>query len=103
MKNEDFLIAKDKTSYSVNFDIKGRVDSNSAPILQCKLNEAIKSGVKKIVLDMSQVEFLSSAGIRVIIKTYRDITKAGGTLGIEKPSESVKNVLGMAALNELLV
>ena len=103
MKKEAFLITKDETLDGLTFTIKGRIDSVYASPIQEKMDEAIKDGVKKIVLNMREVEFLSSAGIRVILKTYRDINKAGGTFGIEKPSERVKNVLGMTALNELLV
>ncbi|MCL2043589.1 MAG: STAS domain-containing protein [Treponema sp.] len=103
MKIEDSIIMNDETPDGVLFTIKGRIDSVYALPIQEKLEEAIKNGVTKIILNMSQVEFLSSAGIRVILKTHRDLKKAGGTFGIEKPSSNVKNVLGMAALNELLI
>ena len=87
----------------LRFIIKGRVDSVYAMPIQNTLDEAINGGVKKIILNMSQVKFLSSAGIRMILLTHRTLTKAGGSLGIERPSENVKNVLGMAALDELLI
>ena len=103
MKNEEFTIKKEKIPGGLRFIIRGRVNSINAPGIQHKLDEAIKDGEKKIVLDMGLVEFLSSAGIRVILKTHKDITKAGGTFGIEQASESVKNVLGMVALGEMLL
>ena len=103
MKIEASNIMKDETPDGLRFTIKGRVDSVYALPIQEKLEEAIKNGVTKIILNMSQVEYLSSAGIRVILKAHRDVKKAGGTFGIEKPSSNVKNVIGMAALNELLV
>ena len=103
MKKDNFYITKEETPEGLRFIINGRVDSVNSPALQCELDKAVKDGVKRIVLYMYKVKFLSSAGIRMILITHRNITKAGGTFGIERPSENVKNVLGMAALDELLV
>ena len=103
MNKEEFTITKEKIPGGLRFIILGRVNSINAPTIQHKLEEALKDGVKKIVLDMGLVEFLSSAGIRVILKTHKDLKKEGGTFGIEQASENVKNVLGMVALGEMLV
>lgn len=82
---------------------KGRIDSNSADTLLEKLETALNEGKKAIVLNMSQIEYLSSIGIRVILKIFKQIKEEGGTFNIERPSNIVKNVLGMVALKELLV
>ena len=103
MKKDEFTITKEETAEGLRFTVEGRVDSINSPTLQSELDKAVKDGAKRIVLYMYKVEFLSSAGIRVILKTHKDITKAGGSLAISHPSANVKNVLGMAALNELLV
>ena len=103
MKIDDSMLTTDETPDGLLFTIKGRIDSVYALPIQEKLEEAVKNGVTSIILNMSQVEYLSSAGIRVILKAHRDLKKAGGTFGIEKPSSNVKNVIGMAALDELLV
>ena len=102
MKNGDFLITEDSTPDIVNLFIKGRIDFANSSAFQYQLEKNIKNGVKKIVANMSQVEFLSSAGIRVILLTHKTMLKTGGSFGIEEPSECVKNVLNMVALNELL-
>jgi anti-anti-sigma factor len=52
---------------------------------------------------MSQVEYLSSIGIRVVLKIFKISKEQGGTFNIEKPSKIVRNVLGMVALEEMLV
>ena len=103
MKNEEFVMTKSETPNGVRFTIKGRVNSTNVTEIQYKLEKALKDGEKNIIINMFQVNFLSSAGIRVILKTHKDATRVGGYLGIEKPSENVRNVLGMTALNEMLV
>ena len=107
MKDEALLITEEKDNEKddgvVMFILQGRVDSNSSEVLNFRLERALNEGDKQLILNMSQVEYLSSAGIRVILNTYKNAKKAGGKLGIEKPSQSVRNVLGMTALDEMLI
>ena len=103
MKVDDIEITKEKEGSRVRFILRGRISLTNAPTLQFKLEEALKIGENDIVLNMSQISFLSSAGIRVILKTHKRALEVGGSFGIEDPSENVKNVLGMTALDELLV
>ena len=83
--------------------IVGRIDTVNAGKFESKLGQAIKDGQNSVVLNMNQVEFLSSTGIRVILKYYKLLKGSNGKLRIEEPSECVVNVLGMAVLDEILV
>ena len=103
MNDKDFEITKQETGNGVKFVLKGRLNSASANELQYVLDKALREEQINIVLNMLKVEYLSSAGIRVILKAYKDSKGAGGTFGIEMPSENVRNVLGMAALGEMLI
>jgi anti-anti-sigma factor len=91
------------TQEGVRLTIHGHVDSNNAVALGCALDKALKEGQSTIILNMLQVDFLCSTGIRVILKAYKEAQTAGGRLSIEEPSECVRNVLGVVALNEMLV
>ena len=103
MGNEDFTIIKEVNPEGIRFTIKGRINSINVPMLQHKIDEAIRDQEIYMILNMGAVEYLSSAGIRVILKTHKDLTRLGGQFGIEQPSENVRNVLGMAALDEMLI
>ena len=91
---------KDEICY---ISLRGRVDSNSSDLLLTKLETAIEEGHKNIILNMFHVDYLSSIGIRIILKNYKRLSEEGGALKIEHPSETVKNLLGMVALKEMLV
>jgi len=97
------IITQEKTSEGVKLTLQGRVDSTTAIKLGNELEQAIKDGHTNIILNMLQVEYLCSTGIRAILKAYKEVKTAGGSFGVESPSECVKNVLGMAALTEMLV
>lgn len=103
MKDDELEITEDRSPGASKFTIKGRVNASSADILLFKLDSAIKEGHKNIILNMSHVDYLSSIGIRVLLKTYKQAAEANGKFRIERPSEIVKNVLGMAALKDMMV
>ena len=100
---KDFEISEDQTPEGVKLSIAGRINSLSADELQHELEKALNNGEKNIILNMLRVIYLSSAGIRVILKTYKDTKEAGAKFRIEMPSENVRNVLGMTALDEVLI
>ena len=52
-------------------EISGRLDSSTAPKLAELLNSIMENGRYKIALDLSKVEFLSSAGLRVFVNTQK--------------------------------
>ena len=103
METDDFSIVQKESSEGIKFILKGHMDYAKSEELQIKLDETIKNGSNKIILNMHQVDYLCSTGIRVILKTYKDAKNAGGSFGIEMPSERVRNVLGMVALDEMLI
>lgn len=49
----------------------GRIDSSTAPRLQSVMNEVIDEGIYKVVLDMTNVEFISSAGLWVLVNAQK--------------------------------
>lgn len=99
----DLTISKDSMEDGVKLFARGRVNTNNASELQYEFEMAMNEGQKNIIINMSQVEYLSSTGIRVILKAYREAADAGIKLAIERPSEIVRNVMGIAALNELII
>ena len=102
-QSKNMEITQEKTSAGIRLTIQGRIDSTNSVKFGHELEQVIKDGHTNIILNMLQVEFLCSTGIRVILKAYKEAKTAGGGFGIEMPSECVKNVLGMVALNEMLV
>ena len=103
MNKEDFEITKNDIPGGVKFIVRGRVNSTNADELLLELEGVLNNGQNNIIMNMLMVEYLSSAGIRVILKTYKNAKEAGGKFCIEMPSENVRNVLGMTALDEMLI
>jgi anti-sigma B factor antagonist len=81
--------------------VSGRVDSSNAPQLDQKLKELRNEGHENLVLDLSEVEYMSSAGLRAIVSALRDCKKHGGDLCLVSPSPRVAEVLELAGLTSL--
>jgi anti-anti-sigma factor len=78
---------------------KGRVDSNTAPELEAALIKLQGEGRTHIVLDLSEVEFLSSAGLRVMVSTMKNLRKGTGDLVVACPNPRAREVLRLAGLD----
>lgn len=76
---------------------KGRVDSYTAPQLADTFDQITDSGRYKLVLDMSALDFLSSAGLRVLINTQKNCKRYNrGELVLVKIPENIYAALDLA-------
>ncbi|GAB4555162.1 MAG: STAS domain-containing protein [Anaerolineae bacterium] len=82
-------------------EVSGRVDSTNATKLGESLNEQIDAGRTQLVMDLSHVEYISSAGLREIVSAAKKVRAAGGDLRLASLSPKVKDVLELAGLIEL--
>ena len=78
----------------------GRIDTVSAPELERKLNEAL-DGVSALVFDMSAVDYVSSAGLRVILKAQKLMTHRG-RMKLTGVNESVMEVFDITGFADIL-
>ena len=81
--------------------IAGRVDSATAPKMDAEL-EKIVSENKKIVLDLKDVAYMSSAGVRAIVKALRHAHKRGGRLKLARPSDPIVEILHTIGMMEVV-
>ena len=81
--------------------VSGRVDSNTSPDLEAALEERMAEGRYNLVVDLSDVNYLSSAGLRTLVSALRTCKKKGGDVRIASPSERVFEVMALAGLDSL--
>lgn len=76
-------------------EMSGDIDGKTAPIVQEKIRrEGLKPGAKTI-LDMSKVEYMSSAGLRVLLSIHRQAAASNNALKIVGISEDIKETMSM--------
>ena len=85
----------------VTLEITGRLDTTTAPNLESVINE-LSVDTKEIIFDMSGVEYISSAGIRVLLGAYKKMNTNQGKMRIEKANDMVREVFEMTGLSDML-
>ncbi len=79
---------------SVIAAIEGSIDSKTAPDLQSSILPVINES-NKVILDMTKVEFVSSAGLRVLLMVYRQLKTRDGKVVLVGVSDDIKDVMHM--------
>ena len=75
-------------------EIAGDIDSNTAPQAQERILPLVQPG-SKILLDMSGVEYMSSAGLRMLLSMYRQISRGDGGIVLVGLSEEIKDTMSV--------
>lgn len=80
----------------------GRVDTDTAPELEKTFAEILSEGTSNIVFDMSDVTFLSSRGIWVILEALKACRKENGNLVLANVSDNIKESLELAGVEHFV-
>jgi anti-sigma B factor antagonist len=80
----------------------GRLDANNAGHLNDYINRIVREGSYHILLDLSGIEYLSSAGIRSLVGQYKNLKAVNGHFCILAMSDSVRQVLNMVGMADML-
>ncbi|MBI4243510.1 MAG: STAS domain-containing protein [Planctomycetes bacterium] len=81
--------------------IKGFLDAYTYTQLEQTIKELFDTKVYKIVFDLSELEYISSAGASVFIGAHGIATEHDGAIVLLKPSKNVKQVLSLLGLNNI--
>lgn len=74
----------------------GRIDTTTAPMLERHLVALLTGGERRIVVDFSGVDYISSAGLRVLLLLARRVQEANGRLALCAMGEPVRQVFHLA-------
>ena len=94
------IVLKDEGTPTV-FALKGRLDTNTSPQLEAFVGELYDKGVNDIVVDMSECEFVSSAGLRIIVAMQKRAA-IGGSLVFRSVIPDVMDVFAMTGFDNIL-
>ncbi len=82
--------------------LEGNLDTNTSTEAQEYLNKAIDGGAAKVVVSFDKVDFVSSAGLRVLLATAKRLGGTGGTLRVCGLNETVAEVFEISGFSTIL-
>jgi anti-sigma B factor antagonist len=75
-------------------EVAGEIDSNTAPQAQERILPLAQPG-SKLLLDMSAVGYMSSAGLRVLLSTYRQVSRQNGSMVLVGLAEEIQDTMSI--------
>lgn len=94
-------ITKNRDGNAVNFALEGRLDTTTAPQLEEALKENM-DGVEALTLDMEKLEYVSSAGLRVLLSAQKSMNAVKGTMVLRNVCEDIKEVFEITGFCDIL-
>lgn len=82
--------------------LKGRLDSVNASAVELSITDQIKQGANRLVLDFSEVPYVSSAGLRVVLVVAKRLKEVGGRLVLIGLTPSVHEVFAISGFLQIL-
>ena len=85
----------------LTINVEGRLDSTTAPALEESMR-TIMDGAKEIIFDFTKLEYISSAGLRILLATQKIMNKTDGKLKVIGINDEVKEIFEATGFNEIL-
>ena len=93
-------IEKNLNGTELTVTITGRLDTTTAPQLEAEFKQSI-TGVEKLVLDFAELEYLSSAGLRVLLAAQKVMNKQGEMV-IRNVNETINEIFEVTGFIDIL-
>ena len=82
-------------------DFFGKMNTGTSPEAEKYVNALIEDGANNILMNLEELDFISSTGLRVILATGKKVGGTGGKLVICSPNHTVKDVLDMSGFSTM--
>ena len=93
-------ICSNQNGSSLTIALEGRLDTTTAPQLEKSIKESL-DGVNDLTLDLEKLEYISSAGLRVLLSAHKAMTRKGG-MKVTNVGEIVQEVFEVTGFADIL-
>ena len=93
-------IEKNANGNELTLTLCGRLDTTTAPVLDAELKQSL-AGVEKLVMDFGKLEYLSSAGLRVLLTAQKTMNKQGEMI-ITNVNDTIMEIFEITGFVDIL-
>lgn len=94
-------VSVDQTKGIRRIALEGRLDAAGAQAAESEFNAAVDAG-PNVIVDLTQVPFIASLGIRMLVAASQSQAKAGGKLVLAGPDEMTMRILKTTGIDQLV-
>ena len=91
---------KKDNNNNLTIELEGRLDTNTAPNLEKELSDL--NGVDNLTFDFNKLDYISSAGLRVLLACQKEINSKSGSMVVKNVKEEIQEVFDMTGFSDIL-
>ena len=95
-------ISEDRKADAVVLALSGRLDATSAKTFEDRILGVINSGTQQLVVDLSQLEYVSSSGLRVFLVAAKRLQPTDGKFALCGMQDHIRQLFDLAGLSSIL-
>lgn len=95
-------INKVKNGRSMEFKLAGRLDTNTAPDLTEEVNASVTEEIEEVIFDFKSLDYISSAGLRVILMTQKMMNSRKGSMVVRHPNQIIAEVFEATGFTDIM-
>ena len=96
------IITKTVNGRNITLAMAGRLDTITSNLLSTELDNLFAEGIDHLVLDFASLDYMSSAGLRVIINAQKKINNMGAKMELTGVTESIKTIFDITGFSKIL-
>ena len=93
-------ILKNQNGAALELVLEGRLDTTTAPMLETEVKESLE-GITELVMDFEKLEYISSAGLRVLLAAQKVMNKQGSMV-VKNVNDDIKEVFDITGFADIL-
>lgn len=101
-KDLDMEISQKEENGIVFIEIKGRLDADSSPEAEKVLKDVLKGQTNRILFNLGALEYLSSAGLRILLSAAKEMRRREGKIVLCDLNEFVKEIFEVSGFQSLI-
>lgn len=94
-------ITKNTENGVLTLALEGRLDTNTAPELEKEIGADLTDDVQTLILDLKELEYISSAGLRVLLAAQKKMNKQGNMI-VKNANEMIMDVFQLTGFIDIL-
>lgn len=96
------ILIKENTAQRALVSLCGELDSQAAETFEKEMTPFIENPVHEIVMDFSELEYISSAGMRTLLLMSRGATQKGGKVSITGMNDNIRQIFKLTGFDALM-
>lgn len=82
-------------------DLDGKLDTSTAPDVEKHLNQLLSQNTKKLLVNLQKVDYVSSAGLRILLVTAKKLKSTGGEMRICSLNEVIQEIFDISGFSSI--